>query len=148
MTVQPTLKSSRTDTVIKTFSAQTLESGPFLLLLPIIKKQHTMKALEILDETLFIHDTNKGVTKQTKTYRLENEKFQISYENSNGSPMGFNSKMCLRQYSKEKATWNTLEDISVLNMSIRIPSYYSSDSKKHCTEFFQKMEERLVKIYS
>jgi len=107
-----------------------------------------MKTLEILDETLFIHDTSKGVTKQTKTYRLENEKFQIHYENSNGSPMGFNSKMSLRQYSKEKATWNTLEDISVLNMSSRIPSYYSSDAKKHCIEFFQKMEERLVKIYS
>jgi hypothetical protein len=107
-----------------------------------------MKTLEILDETLFIHDTSKGVTKQTKTYFLNGEKFQIRFENSNGSPMGFNYKMCLAQYSKADAKWNNLEDIKVLNMSSRIPSYYSSDAKKHCIEFFQKMEERLVKIYS
>ena len=106
------------------------------------------KSLEILDETEFINDTNQGVTSLTKTYQFGEDKFQIRYENSNGSPLGFNSKMCLRQYSREKAQWNNLEDIRVLKMSEEIPSYYSLYCKNHCLEFFQKMEERIIRVYS
>ena len=106
------------------------------------------KSLQILDETEFIHDTNQGVTSLTKTYQFGEDKFQIRYENSNGSPLGFNSKMCLRQYSREKAQWNNLEDIRVLKMSEEIPSYYSRSCKNHCLEFFQKMEERIIRVYS
>ena len=106
------------------------------------------KSLQILDETEFIHDTNGGVTSFTKTYQFGEDKFQIRYENSNGSPLGFNSKMCLRQYSREKAQWNNLEDIRVLKMSEGIPSYFSPSCKSHCLEFFKKMEERIIRVYS
>jgi hypothetical protein len=106
------------------------------------------KSLQILDETEFINDTNQGVTSLTKTYGFGEDKFQIRYENSNGSPLGFNSKMCLRQYSREKAQWNNLEDIRVLKMSEGIPSYFSSSCKSHCLEFFQKMEDRIIRVYS
>jgi hypothetical protein len=106
-----------------------------------------MAKLILLDETEKVVNHQGGVTKQTKTYKLGDEKFKIRYENSNGSPLGFNSKMCLSQYSKEKAQWNNLEDISVLKMSSPIPSYYSSGSGKHMEEFFKLMEERLIKIY-
>lgn len=108
-----------------------------------------MKELVLIDSTLFISDDRKGVTKQTKTYELNGEKFQIRYENSNGFPMGFNSKKCLAQYSKEKGQWNNLEDIGVLDMSMKTPSYFDMQvSKKHCEEFFNKMEQRLAKVYS
>jgi len=106
-----------------------------------------MPKIKPIDETEFIHDTNKGITKQTRTYNLNGEKFQIRYENSNGSPLGFNYKMCLSQYSKSEGRWNNLEDIKVLNMSGPIPGYFSSSCKAHALEFFQKMEERMVKIY-
>ena len=103
--------------------------------------------LVLLDETPLVNDLRKGLTKQTKTYSLNGEKFQIRFENSNGSPMGFNYKMCLSQYSKAEAKWNNLEDIKVLGMG-PIPSYYSYDSLSFMKTFFKKMEERLVKIYS
>ena len=103
--------------------------------------------LELLDETPLVNDLNKGLTKQTKTYSLNGEKFQIRFENSNGSPMGFNYKMCLAQYSKADAKWNQLEDISVLGMG-PIPSYYSVESNNYMKTFFKKMEERIIKIYS
>lgn len=103
--------------------------------------------LELLDETPLVNDLNKGITKQTKTYSLNGEKFQIRFENSNGSPMGFNYKMCLSQYSKAEAKWNNLEDIEVLGMG-PIPSYYSAESNNYMKKFFKLMEERLVKIYS
>ena len=103
--------------------------------------------LELLDATPLVNDTDKGITKQTKTYLLNGEKFQIRYENSNGSPSGFNCKMCLCQYSKSEASWNNLEDIKVLGMGV-IPSYYSKDCITHMKEFFKLMEKRLVKIYS
>ena len=106
-----------------------------------------MAKFKLIDETEFIHDTNKGITKQTRTYDLNGEKFQIRYELSNGSPLGFNSKMCLSQYSKAEGRWNNLEDIKVLSMSTPIPSYYSNSAKSHAVEFFTKMEARLVKIY-
>ena len=106
------------------------------------------KSLQVLDETECIHVTNKGVTSLTKTYQFGEDNFQIRYENSNGSPLGFNSKMCLRQYSREKAQWNNLEDIRVLKMSEGIPSYYSHSCKTHCLEFFQKMEDRIIRVYS
>ena len=106
------------------------------------------KKLQLLDETEFINDTNKGVTSLIKTYKFGEDKFQIRYENSNGSPLGFNSKMCLRQYSREKAQWNNLEDIRVLKMNQGIPSYYSQSCKTHCLEFFQKMEDRIIRVYS
>ena len=106
-----------------------------------------MAKFKLIDETEFIHDTNKGITKQTRTYNLNGEKFRIRYENSNGLPMGFNYKMCLSQYSKSGGCWKNLEDIDVLKMSGPTPSYYSSSAKDHALEFFQKMEERMVKIY-
>jgi len=106
-----------------------------------------MAKLILLDETEKVLNHQGGVTKQTKTYKLGDEKFQIRYENSNGSPCGFNSKMCLRQYSKEKAQWNNLEDISVLKMPFPKPSYYSSESTRYMEEFFKLMEKRLTKIY-
>jgi len=107
----------------------------------------TRPKLILLDETPLVNDLNKGVTKQTKTYSLNGEKFQIRYENSNGSPLGFNYKMCLAQYSKAEGKWNNLEDIKVFDMG-PIPSYYSRDCLTHMKLFFKKMEERLTKIYS
>ena len=105
--------------------------------------------LIIIDETSPVIDTNRGMIKQTKTYRLGDEKFQICYEHSNGSPLGFNTKKCLCQYSKNDGKWNYLEDISVLSESVRnVPSYFSSESKQHMELFFKEMESRLVKIYS
>jgi hypothetical protein len=106
-----------------------------------------MAKIKPIDETEFIHGDGRGITKQTRTYNLNGDKFQIRYENSNGSPLGFNSKMCLTQYSKSEGRWNYLEDIKVLKMSTPIPNYYSSSCKAHALEFFQKMEERMVKIY-
>ncbi len=103
--------------------------------------------LEVLDETPLVNDLNKGITKQTKTYSLNGEKFQIRFENSNGSPMGFNYKMCLSQYSKAEAKWNNLEDIKVLGME-PIPSYYARECLSFMQRFFKLMERRLVKIYS
>ena len=105
-----------------------------------------MAKLILLDETELVNGSSS--ISQRKTYQLGTEKFQIRYENSNGSPCGFNSKMCLSQYSKEKGQWSNLEDIKVLSMSTSIPSYYSSDKKTHMDEFFKKMEVRLTKIYS
>jgi len=62
--------------------------------------------------------------------------------------MGFNSKMCLQQYSKSNAEWNRLEDNKTLNMTIKQTSYYDFPStKKHADEFFTLMEQRLEKIY-
>lgn len=105
--------------------------------------------LIIIDETSPVIDTNRGMIKQTKTYRLGDEKFQICYEHSNGSPLGFNTKKCLCQYSKNDGKWNYLEDISVISESVRnVPSYFSSESKQHMELFFKEMEARLVKIYS
>lgn len=106
-----------------------------------------MAKIKTIDETEFINDTGKGITKQTRTYELNGEKFKIHYELSNGSPMGFNTKMSLLQYSKGDGKWNFLEDISVLKMNGPIPSYFSRTAKGHALEFFRKMEEHLVKIY-
>lgn len=104
------------------------------------------KDFEVLDT---FENIKHGVTKKVQIYRLKNsEKFRITYENSNGSPLGFNSKMCISQYSAKDARWNYLEDISILKMSISIPNYYSSDSINHMNEFFERMEERMVIIYS
>jgi len=102
--------------------------------------------LIVLDETPLVNDLNRGITKQTKTYSLNGERFQIRYENSNGTPMGFNYKMCLAQYSKAESKWNNLEDIKVLGLG-EITSYYSRECLSHMNLFFKKMEERLVKIY-
>lgn len=107
----------------------------------------TKPKLILLDETPLVNDLNRGVTKQTKTYSLNGERFQIRYENSNGSPLGFNYKMCLSQYSKSESKWNNLEDIKVLGELSQIPSYYSRECFSHMTLFFKRMEERLVKIY-
>lgn len=104
--------------------------------------------LILLDETPLVNNSNRGITKQTKTYSLNGEKFKITYENSNGKPLGFNYKMCLSQYSKSEAKWNWLEDIRVLGELEHIPSYYSTQCLTHMKLFFKKMEERLVKIYS
>ena len=106
------------------------------------------KKLEILDKTEFINDLRRGVTSLTETYQFGEDKFQIRYENSNGNPLGFNSKMCLRQYSRKDAKWNNLEDITVLKMNGEIPSYYSHNCKSHCEEFFKKMKERIIRVYS
>ena len=107
-----------------------------------------MGKLEVIDETPRITDAEKrGITKQTKTYKLNGEKFQIRYENSNGSPLGFNSKMCLAQYSKAEGRWNKLEDIKVLDIN-PAPSYFSHQCVAHMDQFFELMEQRLEKIYS
>src|SRR3990172_9388299 len=88
-----------------------------------------------------------GVTKQTKYYNMDGRKFAIAYENSNGSPMGFNSKMCLRQYDGVNAKWHNLEDIKVLGMG-KIPNYFSDgESRRHMNEFFTKMEKHLTTVY-
>jgi hypothetical protein len=106
------------------------------------------KDFEILDTFQNINP-NGGMTKKVNVYRLKNgEKFRITYENSNGFPLGFNSKKCIAQYSKKDSQWNNLEDISVLQMSMPTPSYYSSSTVTHMNEFFDRMEKRMVTIYS
>lgn len=107
------------------------------------------KKLIKIDETEFISNSKNGITKLIRYYELNGKKFRIQYENSNGSPLGFNSKKCLDQYSENDARWNHLEDISVLKMFNACPSYFDmGGSKQHCMEFFRKMEAHLVKIYS
>ena len=57
--------------------------------------------------------------------------------------------MCISQYSAKDARWNNLEDISILKMSISIPNYYSRENSiNHMNEFFERMEERMVIVYS
>lgn len=105
--------------------------------------------LKKIDETEFISNKTVGKTKLIRYYLLNGKKFRIQYENSNGFSMGFNTKQCLDQYSEHDAKWNHLEDISVLKMSTKCPSYFNmEESKNHCMEFFRKMEAHLVKIYS
>ena len=105
--------------------------------------------LKLIDTTGRFVDERDGITRETRTYKLGDEKFQIFYENSNGWSLGFNYKMCLKQYSKSDAKWNNLEDHKVLNMTTLIPSYFNFPStKKHADEFFKLMEQRLEKVYS
>ena len=88
-------------------------------------------------------------TKQIRYYELNDKKFRIVYENSNGFSMGFKTKKCLDQYSPTDARWNHLDDITVLSMSMKTPSYCDPrNSKIHMLEFFEKMEKHLVLIYS
>lgn len=123
-----------------------------------MKNSTVDKLLKLLDASPLIN--SDGVTKQTKIYEFNGEKFRISYENSKGTPISWNYeitkgtptawnyKMCLSQYSKLEAKWNNLEDISVLDIS-PVPYYGNLPlSKVHCATFFKKMEKRLVKVYS
>ena len=90
-----------------------------------------------------------GLTKTERYYKLGDRTFMIRYENSNGSPLGFNSKMCLRQYDPAKGCWNNLEDIKCLDMSTKIPNYFSEhESRRHMNEFVAKMEKHMVEVYS
>ncbi len=106
------------------------------------------KDFEILDTFQNI-DTENGMTRKVNWYSLKNgKKFRITYENSNGFPMGFNYKKCIAQYSPDDCKWNNLEDITILQMSMPIPNYYSGSTIAHMNEFFDKMEKRMVAIYS
>ena len=106
-------------------------------------------ALIKIDESELISDSRNGVTRLVRYYNLNGHTFKIFYENSNGSPMGFNSKKSLSQYAKNDAKWNYLEDIKSVKMPNPTPSYFAmEDSKKHCFDFFDRMEAHLVKIYA
>ena len=106
------------------------------------------KKLKVIDTTTILQDAQNGITRLTRTYELNGEKFRIHYENSNGFPLGFNYKKCLSQYSRASAKWNNLEDISSLPIGPS-PSYYNLEaSKLHMEEFFRQMEKRLVSVYS
>lgn len=123
-----------------------------------MKNQKGDNIFKILDVSPLIN--SNGITKQTKIYELNGEKFRIIYENSTYTPISwgnqikkqiskiFNHKMCLSKYCKLDSKWNSLEDINVLNIS-EIPNYKDLHlSKLHCIQFFQEMEKRLIKIYS
>ena len=103
--------------------------------------------LKVIKSTDLVNES--GLTKQTKFYKTDNgTKYKIKYENSNGSPLGFNNKMSLSQFDPTSGKWNYLDDISILSMKLKIPNYYSAeDSLKHMKEFFEKMEDHCVTIY-
>ena len=106
-----------------------------------------MKKLKIISQSPITQ--RSGLTKYEEIIELNDIKFRIRYENSNGDPMGFNYKMCLSAFSKSEIKWNNLDDISVLDMTRKIPNYFSvTESKLHCKEFTTKMKDRILKIYS
>lgn len=106
-----------------------------------------MIKLKEIDATELVSDTRNGITKLEKTYKCGDKVFRITYENSNGYPLGFNYKMCLSQYNGEE--WKNLEDVRSIKDKIGdTPSYYSSNARQHCLNFFDVMEKRIINIYA
>jgi hypothetical protein len=104
--------------------------------------------LKLLQSSELIADERNGITKQTKYYECEGRKFRITYEMSNGCPLGFNYKKCLSQYDKEAGKWNNLVDIKALDMKVKCTNYYSMGiAKDEMNEFFTKMIDHLKTVY-
>lgn len=102
--------------------------------------------LVLIDTTPLVNTTTgNAMTKQTQTYFMGDQKFQIRFIHANGYT-GNNDK-ALYVYSKLQERWNFLEDISTLGMG-EVPSYYSpKECADFCQQFFKKMEARIKKIY-
>jgi hypothetical protein len=100
--------------------------------------------LKVIETSPIINQDGK--TALTKFYTLNGVKYKIRYENSNGTSLGFNDKMCLLCF--DGAKWNALEDIRILNIE-KAPNYFShQESRVHKEKFFKLMEKHLVTVYS
>lgn len=91
----------------------------------------------------------EGDSRITKIYTMGDDKFKIYYENSNGSPMGFNYKKCCAIWDPTNKKWNNLHDIKdIPNIEHKSPNYYDVRATKlHADEFFIKMEQLIIEFY-
>ena len=105
--------------------------------------------LKLISKTKLVSDAKNGITRQDKYYEFNGRKFKIRYEESNGSPLGFNSKKCLLRYDEVAGKWNALEDIRTLDMKERCTNYFDMGSAlREMKEFFSKMERHIKTVYA
>ena len=99
-------------------------------------------------ETEKICNDQKGVFKQDKYYKIGGKKFRIKFEHSNGSPIGFNSKKCIQGFDDIHIKWNSLHDVSEVDIGMKCPSYYSSECEEYMKYYFAAMEKFIEELYS
>lgn len=62
-----------------------------------------------------VADTNKGIIKLSKLVEYKGKKFLYMFENSNGTPCGFDYKHCIKVFNTESDEWKNLADKDLIN---------------------------------
>jgi hypothetical protein len=86
--------------------------------------------------------TNKSM-REVRTYKMNGKLYRIVYNNINGGPE-FDAYV----FSDRDDEWNQIDHIGNLDMSEETPCYVlGARLLPHLTEFFDKMEKHIEKIY-
>lgn len=75
-------------------------------------------------------DTQKGVVKRIELHEYMGKKFKFTFENSNGTPCGFDYKHCIKVFSLGKDEWSNIADkneiLSFADGKIDCCNYYGN----------------------
>ena len=75
-------------------------------------------------------DTEKGVVKRIELHEYKGVKFKFTFENSNGTPCGWDYKHCIKVFCLSKGEWNNIADkdeiLSFADGKIDCCNYYGN----------------------
>lgn len=75
-------------------------------------------------------DTKKGVVKRIELHEYKSVKFKFTFENSNGTPCGWDYKHCIKVFCLSKGEWNNIADkdeiLSFADGKIDCCNYYGN----------------------
>jgi len=129
------LKLSKSDLVQVILTAQKAENG--------------LAPMEEIVGTEVIQEHTWNGPSAVKIIKVNGKKFKLFYEKSNGSPLGFNYKMCA-SVMDDNGTWKYAFDSSEMPEYDSDVSYVSSESsrKSDAIVFITLLQKRVEKLYA
>lgn len=115
------------------------------------KKNDGFKLLAVLRSNF---DSNKGRMAQVELHSYKGRKFKFVYENSNGTPCGFDHKHCILFFDEEGGTWNYIADKSEIltfaNGECDCVNYFGREMayKRYAAVFMDACKELVKVLYS
>lgn len=109
--------------------------------------ENKIKVLETTEQTF---DRRSGKTRIVKIIEFHNKKFTITFEVSNGSPLGFNYKKCI-DILGEDGLWHHVADVKRIYPSLHkdypeVCNYYN-DCLRAGDAFIKKCYKYIKLLY-
>jgi len=115
----------------------------------ILSAQSTTPIAPLSSETEIIQEHEWNGLSATKIIKVNGKKFKLFYEKSNGSPLGFNYKMCA-SVMNESGSWDYVcERKDIIDYQSDVSYVYNKEEREaDSIDFIEKLQLYIEKIYA
>lgn len=111
------------------------------------------KQPKLIKELARVADGRKGIFRLIQLWGYQDRKFRFIFENSNGTPCGFDYKHCIKVFNYSSDEWKSLADKDeidgLVKSSLDYDTYYGNEASiiRDAENFMKACKEYIKLIY-